>query len=873
MGSGKKVSLPSPDWQAYSGEEGQYQDKAYTEDLLNWVTGQSSSVPQATGARIGGSAGGVSGIGGPAPSYDASKQQGTQDYYAAQYADANRAYETGNRGDITHTSDQDRSRQDAALYDRQVALQGMQASGAAPTPTSRNTSVYSGIQNGINTVINAAKAPLASNSAPGVMIPESAMSPSKTNSALSSYRSPMQGKIEIPSQVLAASSMVPKQQSTVGSARSPISTTATQVGRTVVGPASTYSADQIAPTSMVEKTTLGPTSSYEGQTLGKTNTYKAANIAPTANVKGATIKQTQGYDAADIGPASQVEGATIDPVTGYRAARIAPTSTFRGADPGDASTYNAASVGQAQNYQGQRLGQGPNIAQQHKHDSAVRDNQTRLINNLEGAVAGAGPSAAAGTIQQAVEASMRANSSMLGANRGQSNVGALGNRAANQSALLQAAGLGKAAELKVQEQQQARQELAGVTQAVRGQDIDLSTRQGQLEQDRQFKSADITQQRDLEGARLAQEAERDNAAANNQFLLEQSKLSQEASRDAAAAKNQRALERATFAQEAAREAAGATNTAALEQARLRQEASKDQFTTAADRAVEQARLAQEAQTTNAGSNNAVALEQARLAQEANKDLFMTDAQRALEQARLQQEAQTTNAGAKNTRALSQAQLAQEAAKDAALQKNQMMLEQARLRQEADRDNALAENQRMLAQGQITAAEAAQNAAAINQRAQRQAELNTQASADNAAARNVLIGQQATLDAQKAQADASASNSLNQMFIDRDTKEAIAQLDADTKINLANLEATLRKQGMDQTMIKDMLQMKIAQERDLKLMEMQQEQDRLLQERAEGGYRAGEQTGLDKFGQTVGVIGDTVDTATKVGKAVGGMAAL
>jgi hypothetical protein len=169
------------------------------------------------------------------------------------------------------------------------------------------------------------------------------------------------------------------------------------------------------------------------------------------------------FDAPVVGPASQ---ASVGPDL--------TTGTIRGiTQQVTANTISPAQIAELQKMEAAGIS---------REDIAFREKQMALANSLEQAAAGNGPSVANIQLQKANEDAIKAQAAIAASARGGNPILAQ-RQAAQNVASLQQENAAKSAELKIQEQQQARAQLGDVLSQARGQDIGVNTSQAGFQQE------------------------------------------------------------------------------------------------------------------------------------------------------------------------------------------------------------------------------------------------------------------------------------------------------------------------------------------------------------------------------------------------------
>jgi hypothetical protein len=255
--------------------------------------------------------------------------------------------------------------------------------------------------------------------------------------------------------------------------------------------------------------------------LGKGESNSRADVAPTApdiQRPGDIVTPANYFDPLLNAQAAQVTGAPSDP----RRANINITG--------------AQNLGN-QFMQDPRLyTQAAQIGQSAQSQDALAA-QMGLLQQLQQQAMGQGPSLAAEQLKQAQESAFAQSQAQLaGARGGASPLLARQALAARQS---QAGDLGRAASLaRMQEQAQARGQLAEVAGGVRGQEQQLATQQAQFQQ-----------QSDMANAAARQSFAAQNQAAELQRALQQGQIDQQTFNLAFTAAQERASQNAQLAQQ------------------------------------------------------------------------------------------------------------------------------------------------------------------------------------------------------------------------------------------------------------------------------------------------------------------------------------
>lgn len=200
-----------------------------------------------------------------------------------------------------------------------------------------------------------------------------------------------------------------------------------------------------------------------------TSANKARQDAFAAQLAASQGRERPGVTAAQIGTAAQAQAAQAQGAT---------------IDPSQQAQFRAGQTSLAAALQAQAAGQGPSLAQSQLQSATDRNIAQSMA--LAASQRGVGAGQGLRSIQQ--------NAAM-----------------ANQQAARQSA------EIRAQEQMAAQQQLAGVLQGARQQDIGLATDQ-----------AGLTQQANLTNAQLQQQTSLANMDAQNQNMINQAQLVQQA---------------------------------------------------------------------------------------------------------------------------------------------------------------------------------------------------------------------------------------------------------------------------------------------------------------------------------------------------------
>lgn len=232
--------------------------------------------------------------------------------------------------------------------------------------------------------------------------------------------------------------------------------------------------------------------------------------AATANIQGVATKAGAFGAHLAANPITAQQVAAQDPGAASQTQSQAPivANTIRGTTQQVTSGGNAvaAQMSPAQIAELQRM-QAAGIS---REDQQFRQGQAGLVNALQAQADGTAPSLAQGQLQKANEDAIKTQAALAASARGGNPILAQ-RQAAMNTADLQQVNAAKSAELALQEQGQARQQLAGVLDSARGQDINVNTSQAGLDQE----AAKVNKVQDdaakLATAQLQQDASKTNA--------------------------------------------------------------------------------------------------------------------------------------------------------------------------------------------------------------------------------------------------------------------------------------------------------------------------------------------------------------------------
>lgn len=242
-------------------------------------------------------------------------------------------------------------------------------------------------------------------------------------------------------------------------------------------------------------------------------------------------------------------------------AQLAPAERVGNQNIGQANVYGGAQVDPAAQARAAQLG---------RQDQQFRTGQTGLMGQLQEQAAGRGPSLAAGQLREATDRNLAQQSGAAAAGGGNAALArrqlATGAAQANQQA-------GRdAAQMRIQEQLAARQQLQGVAQTGREQDINVANAQAQLQQQTSLANQAALNSRSAQQAGLTQQAGLAGAESLNARQYQQAQMNQQSALANQAAGNQFALQQGQFGQQMNMSNMDASNRALLQNAQMQQQA-------------------------------------------------------------------------------------------------------------------------------------------------------------------------------------------------------------------------------------------------------------------------------------------------------------
>ena len=344
---------------------------------------------------------------------------------------------------------------------------------------------------------------------------------------------------------------------------------------------------------------------YEGRQAptidrGEIERFGGVGLAPAKTYEGAQVGQFERGQAAQLSPAERIEAERVGGIN------IGQAQGFGGAQIDPAAQARAAQLG--------------------RQDQQFRAGQTGLMSQLQDQAAGRGPSLAGGQLQEASERTLAQQAGAAAAGGGSS---ALARRQLASNAAQQNQQTARdVAQVRLQEQLSARQQLAGVTQTGREQDINVANAQAQLQQQTSLANQAALNQRAGQQAGLNQQAGIFSAEQMNQRQYQQAQLNAQLG-----LANQQAGMQALMANQQY------GNQFALQQGQFGQQMNLANMQAYNERQALQSQLQQQAGLANQQYSNQFALQQGAWAQQAGlaNQQYSNQALFANQQASLQQQ--------------------------------------------------------------------------------------------------------------------------------------------------------------------------------------------------------------------------------------------
>lgn len=274
------------------------------------------------------------------------------------------------------------------------------------------------------------------------------------------------------------------------------------------------------------------------QLQSQSDKYENRTISGDARIDRGDLQNITGVSLQDAYGFQQGQGARVGQYQVGKAAQLTPAERVRQEQIGQANQMNAAQIDPAAQARAAQLG---------RQDAEFRGGQTQLMGQLQEQAAGRGPSLAAGQLREATDRNIAQQAGMAASQGGSSAVQqrqlASGAAQANQQA-------GRdAAQMRIQEQLAARQQLQGVTQTGREQDINVANAQAQLQQQTALANQAAINARAGQQAGFQQGANQFNANALNDRQYQQAQMNMQAQLANQQAGNQFALQQGQFGQQ------------------------------------------------------------------------------------------------------------------------------------------------------------------------------------------------------------------------------------------------------------------------------------------------------------------------------------
>ena len=237
---------------------------------------------------------------------------------------------------------------------------------------------------------------------------------------------------------------------------------------------------------------------------GMDPTKKAENADPSGVNTAQAAVAKQGVNSRALAAAIQKNPTAFQTVKapGIQAAQQVGMPAQVQAQQVQAGTANAMMIDPAQIAAMERA-QAANIMR--GDEQAIRASQIGLAEALQAQAAGTAPSLAEQQLARQNELAVRQQLALAGSQRGMTPAMAQ-RQAAMNIANLQGEQGARAAELRIQEQQAARAQLADVLNQTRGVDVNLATQQAQLQQQAGLQNAQQFNAQNVQQAQLAQQA-------------------------------------------------------------------------------------------------------------------------------------------------------------------------------------------------------------------------------------------------------------------------------------------------------------------------------------------------------------------------------
>lgn len=264
--------------------------------------------------------------------------------------------------------------------------------------------------------------------------------------------------------------------------------------------------------------------------------------APTVNMpKPITTQQ---------GSVNNQERVTIQQPTDMLVTQVEKSSDAVAANIADSAKITAPTLGQGTQLKQTQIAELERMqaAQMSREDIEFRKRQLELANMLQAQASGQGPSLAQNQLQQANEQALKQQMALAASQRG-GNLQMAQRQAAINIGDLQQQNALQSAQLAMQEQMAARQQLEGILGSARGQDIAVDTTQTGFEQQSEMVNKQASDQRVLQQAQMSQATDFKQADIDETRALTQAEIDIRTNIANAEAENSRLLANAGFQQD------------------------------------------------------------------------------------------------------------------------------------------------------------------------------------------------------------------------------------------------------------------------------------------------------------------------------------
>lgn len=219
--------------------------------------------------------------------------------------------------------------------------------------------------------------------------------------------------------------------------------------------------------------------------------------------------------------------------------QLAPAERVGNINIGNANTAQGAIIDPAAQARAAQLG---------RQDAEFRSAQTNLMGQLQDQAAGRGPSLAASQYQEAADRNIASQVGAASAMGGR-NAGLAQRQLATNAAAQGQQTARDVSNIRMQEQMQARQQLGGLSQVGREQDINVANAQAQLQQQAALSNQAALNSRAAQQAQLGQQSGQFNASMLNDRQLQQAQLNAQLALSNQNAGNQFALQQGQMGQQ------------------------------------------------------------------------------------------------------------------------------------------------------------------------------------------------------------------------------------------------------------------------------------------------------------------------------------